>query len=880
MRKLIFILITTLCLFTASVGYAENIEVLLDVELEDIIPNSFDDKDSYDASVLEITDILNNIYVVVHLYEQGRSTPISTQSYKANLLMPKLPSHMPMYLDGGSFKAAFSIPEPPETGTYDYYFRVGYESKVGANDGPVYNATDSFLIKVMPLRTIVDYGLFSNSAKLSISIPQESDFKSNSGNPHDPRDPRAPSDSHPNDYEDPNAQLWGDPQPDDTILARMFTRLVKDFMGALWNFFGIQDPITLFFNVDPEKLFENFGEENMKAEGMGFLSRPDNSMYVDPTADDTFLYTFNDKEYSLINLMFNEFNKFLQIPYAVVIAIVGLLLFLKGYSSEDKSTIKMFLGSILFFPLLIKIIPYMLEPLFWLNYTIVRAVGSTIENGLGISLTEPFVTTLIGSGTALNSIGVIIGTFFLFAAVGLLNFQYFIRRFMLAILIMMFPIVAFLQVFPKNRSALRMWSSEFTANLFLQSAHSIVYLVFAGIVYHVKAPFLPVMAMLITLSTFSSFVRNLMGCQSNSNMAGNMLGISAIFGAGRIAGRILGGITGKSTDIEKTKTISQATSSSASSSTQEGVSGTSSEQETQLSTDSLSQASNQTTQQTVEPAAKESTGTAWGIAPRMQADYRGALKKAGALGVVGTSMLAGSIVGSSAAGSAGFGFGAMAGAGVSGGVIKGASYTKDVAKNIYDRESKIAEIQATMDLDRRNAIIYAATGANATPEEVMFDEEMATQVSNFSDVAGFPDIYNSIANKRVSANAHNYLNEGYTFESVRNEAANLRTSLAGQNLSVPEVNNRVLTEVIRPAMKPSKAISQPLDVQAIKQANALKGWSVEDTYGGYRDMEEMGINAQEYANSFKSKTYQRILEEKKQQEAYNEIMRNYDPENW
>lgn len=801
MRKLIICLMIFSLFFmylSGSICFAESeFTAKLKIQLEDIVIQNRDSKEQYDNEILGKTNILKNKYVVVHLYKQGQTKPIKSERWNAEHLIPSIPSHMPLTVTG-NFIINLTFPEPTDTGTYNYYFRVGYESVYGSNNGQVYTNKASFKVKKMPLQTIIDYGLLKSQAVLTIPLPKESDFGLSSAEIPQPIDPVTGK---------PLSDFWGDPKPDDSILAKMFTRLVKDFMAALWNFFGVQDPVTLFFNVNPEDLFENWSEENID-----FISRPDNNMYVDPSDDDTFLYTFNLKEYELMNLMFNEFNKFLQIPYAVAIAIIGLLLFLKGYNSEDRSTIKMFLGSILFFPLLIKFFPYLLEPLFWLNLTVVRAVGSTIENGLGIPLTDPFVTALIGSGTALNSIGVIIGTFFLFAAVGLLNFQYFIRRFMLAILIMMFPIVAFLQIYPSNRKVLSMWFSEFLANLFLQSAHAIVYLVFVGFIRHVQAPFIPVMAMLITLSTFSTFVRNLMGCQSNSNMAGSMMGISAIFGAGRIAGNILGGITGKNTEAEKAKTSLQTAQSTNVTTSPETLSSQPAELIQPAESDQATE-SGQTTEQTTQlsgtDTAMHPTGTAWGIAPRMRTDLKGTLRKLGAGTVVYGAMATGAIVGSAAAGPAGFGFGAMGGARSSEYVLRGGAYTKNVAGNIYDKESKIRKIQDDTGFTRDNAIIYAATGVNATPEEVIFDEEMTTQVANYSDVAGFPEYIKNRIEKNALAYAHEYLKEGYSFESVRKDAANLRKSLADQNLSVPEANNRILNEVIRPSIKSTPSSYPP-----------------------------------------------------------------------
>ena len=188
----------------------------------------------------------------------------------------------------------------------------------------------------------------------------------------------------------------------------------------------------------------------------------------------------------------------------MAVAAIGLSIIIGSIYAKDLTYLKRTIGGILLFPAFLRFFPALLEPLFWLNYTIIRAVGSlaqevTTPSGELVSpLSQPFVTILIGSGTNIGALGVLIGTALLLFLLALLNHQYFIRRMILAVLIVMFPIVAFLQIFPGNRQTLQMWWSEFTSNLLLQSAHAIVYLLFISYVYQAQLPFLPVLAMMGT----------------------------------------------------------------------------------------------------------------------------------------------------------------------------------------------------------------------------------------------------------------------------------------------------------------------------------------------------------------------------------------------
>ncbi|MEW6655222.1 MAG: hypothetical protein AB1394_17370, partial [Bacteroidota bacterium] len=82
-------------------------------------------------------------------------------------------------------------------------------------------------------------------------------------------------------------------------------------------------------------------------------------------------------------------------------------------------------------------------------------------------------------------------------------------------------------------------------------------------------------------------------------------------------------------------------------------------------------------------------------------------------------------------------------------------------------------------------------------------EEMSGQVVNFNDIAGFSNLQKKWRNlhSEFISNPNQYLKDNNTYNSVRKEAAQLRASLAGHALSAPEINSRVLNEVIRPVMK-------------------------------------------------------------------------------
>lgn len=650
--------------------------------------------------------------------------------------------------------------------------------------------------------------------------------------------------------EDAQAEdFWGDVEPDNGMLTKLFIWLVQEIMHGFNRIFGLHDPVTLFFNVSPEDVYSDYSGTASFFTGQdkeGFIEarkeRLDRNLYVNPK--EGFLFMFNENEKSTILGVMNTLEKFLQIPYVVAVTMVGFFIFMKGTSSDEKATGKTFLMGILLYPVMIKFFPYLFEPLFWLNDMIVRAMGSALLNpnianpGKAV-LTRPFVTILIDSGTGLGSLSAALATLVLFVMTGILNFQYFVRRFMLALLIMMFPIVAFMQIFPGTRETFRLWWSEFTANLFLQAAHAMVYVMFVGYVYNAKLPFIPIVAMLTTLSTMSTFVRNLMGCRPGSGvsgMVGGMMGISALMGATRVANSIMGGLgqrgrysveepsygggrgvsysgategvdmgeVAADTSVEGVgdggigvgaaeftdEDIGVSTGSSAMGSTAVGEAGT-----------TLSGASSS--------ANLSQTGQAWGLKPRMEnVNWKASLGK----GVAGAAMTlgvgAGAIVGGAAMGPAGIGMGAYA---ASMG-IKPIAHAGDRLLGIYGnfqaRNEVIEDTMKRRGIDRGEATVFAATGVQATPEEVQYDDALRQQYTNFTNVTGFASLHQPPKPELPEEEV----------EKIRNLAAQEREVFMEQNpgAGIVAANQHILENVIRPSLETYKAESTPTETSTFR----------------------------------------------------------------
>lgn len=670
-------------------------------------------------------------------------------------------------------------------------------------------------------------------------------------------------------------------QERESMINRMMTGAVETFAASMWVMFGLHDPVTLFFSICPVAIHSSPANaiEELDPEMLA------SSLYVNP--ETAFLYMFSEDEEAMIKGIFGILGDYLIIPYSLLVIIIGGFMILRNTSSEDRATSKVLIVGLFLFPLLLRFVPYLFEPLFWLNDTIVRALGSYLiahpllgAEGEAV-LARPFVTILISSGTNIGFIGAAAASLVLVIMSGILNLQYFVRRFMLALLVMIFPIVAFMQIYPGTRHTLQLWWSEFGANLFLQSAHAMVYVLFVHYVYVAQLPIIPVFAMMTTLSSMTLFIRSLMGVQQSSGVAGmmgGMMGVGSIMGAMKIFGGIARGV-GKGASSVVTESPSGSSGGPSSPASAGGGSGgggggsgvssarggstgnlgmlparsnsdteTSKSQPLSVNADDLSDKpgkkknnndddkkkkreeeeemdKNRKDDKNFGEAPDSNTGPVWGAKPRVQPKRIGQMAaNVAAKTAMGVGAFTGAYLGGAAMGPAGIGVGAMVGTKVTGmgveaadnvaGSIGGSVAKKRIVDDVMRKNPEMFPITGNSDLDRdarQRATVYAATGVNATPAEVGYDDAMRRQYINFNDNFGYQHAIEDMAlqsNHALSNMMNRYANDSSLAQrlsnkiDIRNKAAQERESFIRQNpqASLAESNQHVLNETIRPRL--------------------------------------------------------------------------------
>lgn len=490
-------------------------------------------------------------------------------------------------------------------------------------------------------------------------------------------------------------------------------RFVASILMAIPNYLvdviGLDDPMTLIFNMPPEwkanDIQEKIDKERNKSYPDGYkIDRllkdlEETKKEIDIYKNERYLHTFSEGEFRAIATMYHTIDEYLPLSLVVAIAILGYLLLgsiIRG--GEQRGGIKLYVEGVLVAILLLKFGPYIWQTIFNANNLLVNIAKSSVHDKVGFSFLEVLYNPEAKSlGNA--CIGLIAVT-----SIGVLNWQYIMRKIILAILIIVFPVVAIAGISPGKRSALVIWIREMVSNVFLQAVHAFVFAFFINYIYEADTTgkvFWTSIAFLLGINMVSGLVRRILGAESvGSGMVGGVgaaLGVGAIFAMSRMA-------TGATKGKDKEK-IKESLSSSAREAVAEGTENVTANSTTTLnetgrnvggfsnSTSSPVQMKNMTQMRNVAQKGKEVAG--WGFS-------KATPLVAGMVGMTGGAIVGGALTGNPGIGAS---VGGMVG-------IKTGSGITSINSNVFNSEA----------------------GNQLPPEEVMlmnagFDEEEIRSMS-------------------------------------------------------------------------------------------------------------------------------------------------------
>lgn len=296
-----------------------------------------------------------------------------------------------------------------------------------------------------------------------------------------------------------------------------FQKMMADVILAIPNWLikvlGLYDPIELVYMVDlPGNEYKPAG-----------ASSP---------ADLPYLHVFTENEMESLAYVYDTITEYVPITLVVAIVLMGLGMLYSSANPQARIGVREYVLGLIAAVLLLKFGPQLLVFVFEVNYVIVKWFHSMadgfIQQSFLHSVFDP--TTLTIGGALLAFIGVF--------AVAVLNFQYVMRKIIIALLIALIPLVAIIAIAPSKREVLGIWFKELVAAIFLQSAHAAVLTFLLLFIYAAGEgtanAFWIQIACLLGLPSLANLVRRAIGAETFGD-SGIMSGVGAMFGLAALA---------------------------------------------------------------------------------------------------------------------------------------------------------------------------------------------------------------------------------------------------------------------------------------------------------------------------------------------------------
>jgi len=479
--------------------------------------------------------------IEVSLYE-NESPPgaqVNSVDYDAELLLPERETQTT-----GSFTAQVEIPININNAETKYYhIRAGY------NGGKLFDDYASIQVTVSGMGTVtvrsksssglgsLIYTTTTPTINAELPDPVDSDLENlpggsdNLGNVvgNNPS-PALGSDSDSLLYNDRTRDFIENNKPG--YGERFTAGILLSAVNWVMNLFRLSDPVLLVFGKNPRA-----------DDTDDFLA---GGLYGSDPRDDLILGTFPEPFFNSIAIIYTAFEKLLPIPLVLILVIIAVILMLNSGTVEGRNQLKEYLRAFLVALIAVRFGYILWHWVFELNYIMVDLIWAhMMDNGVVGGF---FLDMIWGTGRAGFEETVQLGSLplaiLLVLAVFMtitLNFQYTVRMIILGLLIMVFPIVAVLSVFPSFRNSLSTWVQEFIANVFTNFAHA---LALGGFFLTIGMPgigkgvgFWLCIAYFFGLPTIVGVVRQLIGLDSRTSglgTAGAMLGVMAAVNLARM----------------------------------------------------------------------------------------------------------------------------------------------------------------------------------------------------------------------------------------------------------------------------------------------------------------------------------------------------------
>lgn len=210
---------------------------------------------------------------------------------------------------------------------------------------------------------------------------------------------------------------------------------------------GLYDPIELVFG----DFVSSTNEDYQKVGTLSYLS------------------TFTENEWNALSEYYDKVSEIVPLELVLVVVFMGIGYWYSATKPDAKVSFRECVTGLLIAVLILRMGGMMLAFLFDVNKLLVAQFYSAVDGKIteGASFLTSFIS-LEQDGYIGSAILFIIGVF----TVALINWQYIIRKVMIALLIGLLPVVAVISII--RRESLAIWFRELIANIFLQASHAAV----------------------------------------------------------------------------------------------------------------------------------------------------------------------------------------------------------------------------------------------------------------------------------------------------------------------------------------------------------------------------------------------------------------------
>lgn len=317
------------------------------------------------------------------------------------------------------------------------------------------------------------------------------------------------------------AEMSEDEKPG--VFERMVAGLIIDPVNWILNLLGMTDPVILVFGKNPS------------ADESGFLQGSCAGRYE--CSDGLVLGVFESGLMDAIDALYRTFERFTPFPLVIALLLIAVLLLFRGASAEGRSRVKDYMAAFLIGVAALRFGYYLWVFAAKVMQTFTELIWSTMMDwGIEPSLfLEMFWGTRDGyaQNLGMKSLGLAILVLIAAFMVIVINYQYMVRKIMLMVLLVLFPVTCVLTVFPKFRHSLQMWWDEFLSNLVLPAAHALALGSFF-LLLRLSSSSLSIWLIIVymlALPVIAGLVRKLLGAEDSAGgVWGAMSGIAGLAG--------------------------------------------------------------------------------------------------------------------------------------------------------------------------------------------------------------------------------------------------------------------------------------------------------------------------------------------------------------